>query len=307
MLEDVLKRIDWIILFCSFSGNIFILIMNMLEWMKNRKLNVSDQLMSGISFFEALYEVLKACGYIFEMPGINIQADLRISMVVSLTILSCNFWNSILLCVNFCLKIVNVNRRFYKYLQKTFSKNILWLLVLCLVASVLLSLAVSYGVTTKPFFNSSLDQNMSLGFYEYGMSFGCQAFISESLLGFLLSSVCLVAIITSLIRHIRKMQSTTGGFGSPNIDVHVRAIRTISFLLLSNILFFSSVLLTLLKGTDKSWRLFISIITSNCHVLNALNAIKGNSRLICDLNFSIYVMGKRGGLKSCPTITTSKD
>ncbi|XP_040214501.1 taste receptor type 2 member 105-like [Rana temporaria] len=244
MLEEVLKSIDCVLLFCSFSGNSFILFMNALVWVRNKSLNVSDQLTSGICLSEALYEVLKACGFIFQMPEVNIGADPRVSLVVALTILSCRFWLSTWLCVNFCLKIVNFNKEFYIYLQKTFSENVLWLLVLCLLGSSLLSWAVGFGVPVQPFLNSSLgvfDGNASSS---HGLGLECplvcQAFIYESLLGFLLSSASLVAIITSLYSHMKNMQSMVGEFRSPNIDVHLRAVRTISFLLLGNLLASSS-------------------------------------------------------------------
>ncbi|KAM5191374.1 taste receptor type 2 member 4-like [Mantella aurantiaca] len=235
MLNVVLASIDCVTSFCSFSGNGFILIMNLFAWIKNKTLTVSDQLTSGISLLEALYEVLKAWGYIY-LTEINGHTDATMSLVIASTIVSSRFWFSTCLCVNFCLKIVNLKKGFYIYLQKTFPRNALWFSLLCSLASFLLSFGIGFGVAVVPSLNSSLGvvgHNVSLGLVlNTGCTLVCQAFISESLLGLLLSSSSLVAIITSLCRHMKNMQRTVNGVKSPNIGVHVQAVRTMSFLLL---------------------------------------------------------------------------
>ncbi|XP_056401102.1 taste receptor type 2 member 41-like [Hyla sarda] len=277
--------IDIMTLLTSFLGNTFILVVNAQEWVKNKNISMSDLLICGISFFSSLYEVLKLCSYILLVPLSHLVFTYdvqRMSTVVCLAIMSCNIWISTWLSVNFCFRIVSIRHRFYIYLQRRFPKMITWLLVPSVLVSFLLSLTFSWDVSETHWsnvaFNSSSKNASSLVIAPRCVCW-YEAFIVFSSLGFLLSIASLVTIIGSIYRHMKQMRRSGESFHNPNLNVHIRATKTIALLLVVNTLFCYALTLTALKGNDSQWVLYIYIFTSFCYALNSLNIILGNGKL----------------------------
>ncbi|KAM3920448.1 taste receptor type 2 member 9-like [Leptodactylus fuscus] len=280
---------DGLVLLISFWGNLYILIVNGFDWMKVKRLKLADKLTFGVSLFEALYEFLKAYGYVSEM--LRSQKDLMTSILVTLTIMSCNLWLSTCLCVKFCLTIVNCKNGFFTYLQKRSARNILWLLVSSLMTSFLLivlwansairTIRTSVSNTSLVILNQNVSEVPKL-FEEF--MYSAEAYISVSSLGFLMSSASLLTTICSLSRHMKRVKINVHSFRSPTTDVHMRAVRTLFFTFLSHSLFFTAILLTVLKSTEGLWIPYISILTSLCNALSAITTIKGNSRLVRPLD-----------------------
>ncbi|KAG8560401.1 hypothetical protein GDO81_014959 [Engystomops pustulosus] len=285
MLTTLLTAIDIIALTISCYGNSFLLVANALEWRKTKAINTSDQLICGISFFSSLYEVLKLCGYILQLPpiGLVVTYDVRrVSTVVCLAIISCNIWISTWLSVSFCFKIVNIQQKFYMYLQRRLPRLMIWLLLPSALVSYSLSLTFSWDIFEKDRLNVTLNnsrKNESALFILRRCACLYEAFIVFSSLGFPLSLASLVTIIKSLYRHVKNMRKSGENFQNPNLDTHTRAIRTIALLLLINAFFCYALALTALKGNDLQWSPYIYIFTSVCHALNSFNIILGNSKL----------------------------
>ncbi|KAM3920446.1 taste receptor type 2 member 40-like [Leptodactylus fuscus] len=285
MSKLLLIAIDIIVSISSIFGNTFILVANALEWVKTKSITASDQLICGISFFSSLYEVLKLCGYILQSALIDLVFTYdtqRISTVVCLALMSCNVWISTWLSVHFCFRIVHMQHQFYVYVQRRFSKMIVWLLLPTVLVSFLLSLSFSWDVSETRWPNVTLNATQSNGSSsEVLQRCVClyDAFIGFSFLGFLLSLAALAAIIKSIYGHMKNMQKSGQSFRNPNLDPHIRATRTIALLLFVNTFFCYVLALTALKGNDSGWTCFIYIFTSFCYALNAFNIILGNSKL----------------------------
>ncbi|XP_056402411.1 taste receptor type 2 member 104-like [Hyla sarda] len=217
---------DGIVLLISFFGNLYILIVNGSDWIRNKTLNLTDKLICGVSAFEALFELLKACGWVFDR--IRFPVDYIISLVVNLAIMSCNLWFSTCLCVNFCLTIVNCKNQFFTCLQRRSSTKIMFLLILSILASFLLILPLAYSVSEIATSNTGLitnNQTISEPLKLNGTSIRyIEAYIFVSSLGFLMSSASLLTTIMSLWRHMRRMKNNAQSFRSPKTDVHRRAI-----------------------------------------------------------------------------------
>ncbi|KAM3920447.1 taste receptor type 2 member 3-like [Leptodactylus fuscus] len=284
---------DCIVLLFSFLGNMYILIVNGSDWIKNKNLHLTDNLICGVSAFEALFEFLKVCGWVFELAKVHV--DVIISVVVNLAMMSCNLWLTTCLCLKFCFTIVTFKHGFFTHLQRRSSRNILFLLVFFLIASFLLILPIAHSAMKILVSNTSLEtlyNNVSdplKSSRESIQSF--EAYILVSSLGFLMSSASLLTTIFSLWRHMKRVKINACSYRSPNTDVHMRAVKTLCFTFLSHTLFYTAIFLTLLKLSEDSWIPYISILLSLSNALNAMNTIKGNSRLVKPLDKLLRCLG----------------
>ncbi|KAM8921413.1 taste receptor type 2 member 7-like [Pelodytes ibericus] len=260
-------------------GNAFISSVNIMDLIKQKRLCVTDQLITGISVFSLLLQFIELTDWFFQLIQSEsiYEGEKELTLSISfLTVLLCYLWFCSWLCVHFCLKIVNINNRSYVCLQRGFSKMFPWLLI----PSIFGPVSVSLPVALKEWSPSNTTLGISNQTNGMGHSFcSHHVYFAVASLGFLLCSVSAVTIISSLYRHVRRMQDNAEGSRSPNVQAHIRAVKTVTSLLVLNVIMFTSLTLGIIKYDSMDWQYALTVLVSISHFLSSLNLIKGNSKL----------------------------
>ncbi|KAG9463490.1 hypothetical protein GDO78_021626 [Eleutherodactylus coqui] len=277
--NNILHFTDVISLLIILPANMFILVMNILDWRKNTRLDISDQLISGLGLLSLSHRILQVSfRYTVLIHGFHVITK-SAWLLIDITYLSqifCTLLYSTWLAMHFCLKIVNINRNLYIYIQSRFPKMFPWILLLSVLASILISVPAAlnmsdnygnYTVLLNPS-SSPLKSFISLILYLAFFSFFFSFFF-----------ILVLVTIVSLYKHINRMQNKTMNFRSEIVEAHVTAVKTLIALLGFNLLYFGSVILTVEDYGRLQSMYILLLIYTTCHVLSLIILIRGSSKL----------------------------
>ncbi|KAM4013574.1 taste receptor type 2 member 4-like [Anomaloglossus baeobatrachus] len=269
-LNNVLHVTDLISLLIILPGFIFITAVNFLDWRKSKRLDVSEQLISGLgllSLIHRIFQVSFRSTVLFH--GLNIfssSAWLSIDITYLSLIFSTLLFSS-LLAIHFCLKIVNVNQNLYIYIQHRFPKIYPWVFFPSTLVSLLISgpaasdmskLVINGTALLNPNF-SPLKTLTTLKLY----------FVSSSVC-FLIFLISVVVTVVSLNRHIQRMQANEVNFRAESVEAHVTAVKTLIALLVFNLLYFGLVIATVEDYGRLQWMHILLIVYAFFHVFSYL-------------------------------------
>ncbi|KAM8921403.1 taste receptor type 2 member 8-like [Pelodytes ibericus] len=284
--KHVIAAIDMTAIVVSIPGNIFIVLVNILDLIKKKRLCVTDQLITVIGICSLLHQ---SDEFVLVFNGIITARSLRgqaleINHAYFMGVLLCYLWCSTMLCVHFCLKIVKINNKVYIYLQRTFPKLFPWLFVPSIVVPALVSFPVVLGwrIDTLPSNTTVIISNQTVVDAESNPKvyyWPYQAYFAVSSLGVLLCSLSAGTIIHSLFRHMKQLRVNVQGPRSPSIEAHIHAVKTLTSILMLNIALFSSSVVTIFNKDGNLWVIMFPIVTSVCHILSSLSQVKGNNKL----------------------------
>ncbi|KAG8543950.1 hypothetical protein GDO81_023322 [Engystomops pustulosus] len=263
----------------TFPGYIFILVVNILDWRKNKRLDISDQLISGLSLFSLLYRILQIGNKCVEVIyGIRTLTGFT-WLCINLAFFSLNFCTTLCstwLSIHFCLKIVNIQHQLYIYIQRTFPKMFPWILLPSLLVSLLISGPAAQDLA-KLYSNSTFLWNprcspvkiiLSLKLYYFLFSF-C----------FFLFFISLLVTIISLYRHIQRMQNHSVNLRNESVEAHVYAVKTLVLLFCLNLFQFIIPVLVMLKRHQPIFSPITNLFLVMWHVCNLPILIRGSSKL----------------------------
>ncbi|KAM8924665.1 taste receptor type 2 member 9-like [Pelodytes ibericus] len=258
-LMDVAMLIfDLISLLVGGIGDLLLFVTCVLEWSKQGCLNPY----TIISFIMTISNVVMLClqtvdQYKFMAYGEK-QKDALLSFL-SMTFLCYSLWCSTWICVFYCIKIVSYSLALYTWLQDKFHTLLPWLLFVSFTISLGIGLFVFFDFTENPLYNTSIVPAN----YNYKMELVCsRSYIVYSTfvsLSFVIASSSVIAIHTSLLRHVKHMQLNADGFRHSSLEVHYLAARTVTILLVFNVIFFLAQLISYVKQ-DVDWIFTISCI-----------------------------------------------
>ncbi|XP_078510286.1 taste receptor type 2 member 7-like [Lissotriton helveticus] len=243
-------------------GNVFILLVNFIHWLKrNRDLNSCDLILTSLG----PSNILHLCVYFFgNLCRIALrEVYLIVSKPVLITVFclrSCNFFFTTIFCVYCCVTIVNSSTPFFMRLKGKFLVAVPWLLL----ASVLVSLATclpdasdllvkanggAFYISTRAASNVSDSRHMNSWVNESQSSslFLINAFVRIFYMATLTFSAA--TILTFLCIHMRRVEQNMCGFTNSHFGIYLGAIKTISSLFVLYVLVFLSQWLLLLRPT----------------------------------------------------------
>ncbi|XP_073493320.1 taste receptor type 2 member 114-like [Phyllobates terribilis] len=280
-LDIIMLIVQFLSLLITFPGYTFILVVNFLDWMKNKRLEISDQLISGISLSTLIYGFLEInYDYIVitkEYFTISASVTLLIN-ILYLSILFCILLFSTFLAIHFCLKIVNINHKLYIYFQRRFSKMFPWIFLPSVSASILVSAPIARRFTQTLFLNST-DALQNPGHSALELFLFFIPYIVLCFLCFLLFVSSTLNIILSLRRHIRQINENIGEFRSEILEAHVTVMKTIISLFAFNLFYFSLLTIVIVTHLKQFWSHAFPIIYAMSHILGVPMLIRGSNKL----------------------------
>ncbi|KAG9480845.1 hypothetical protein GDO78_010228 [Eleutherodactylus coqui] len=256
-------------LIISLPGNLFIIFVNIQEFCKNRRLLLSNQLIFGFSVISLLHGLVDVCqwdnhGYDKYVTQIFIYFNM------------CTLSFSTLLSVHFCLKIVHINHWLYIALQKRFHTFFALTLTTLVLGGILVYLSPSLNFRGDLLNITSTDVSK-----RESSTLLLWIFTAISILHTLLCSVSTLAIVISLFKHMKQIQENTEGSRSPNLEAHIHTVKTVTTLLATNILIFSSMISSyvLFAVRESSWIHICSLLIYIFHIFSSYFLIRGNKKL----------------------------
>ncbi|KAG9464515.1 hypothetical protein GDO78_019848 [Eleutherodactylus coqui] len=235
-LWDTFNSLSFVTLFISFPANLFIIAVNILDFFKSRRLLLSDLLISGISTANLLYGFLKVFLRYYSL-WISVE-HYKISVHV---------------------------RRF----PKLFPGIIITFLLGCFFLNLLSSLETNQDCLSNT-------TTTVIQVARPKCSWSTLIILAIYTLGTFLCSVSALTILISLLKHMKRIQQNTEGPGSPNMEAHIRAIKTITSLLAANILMFTSVFV--IAFAENILIFIFNFLISLCDIFSSYFFYNGNKK-----------------------------
>ncbi|XP_078510207.1 taste receptor type 2 member 125-like [Lissotriton helveticus] len=240
-VDAVMLVLQVIALISGLMGNLFILMVNLIEWVKSSSvLSACDLILSSLAFSNighlCLYFVIKTNPTLKE-AYFTMDSALNRFFVAVFWLRCCSFWFATWFCVYCCVKIVSFTQPRVVRLIKGFLKNVHWLLLGSAVVSLASCLPSAFNVEVQSAGNGPSNFSM---FSKSNVSVPGPkildvkntAYISNILLVFAIFTFSAIAILSTLCRHMRRMRQNTEDFSNTRMDAHLGAVKTVASLLL---------------------------------------------------------------------------
>ncbi|XP_062977646.1 taste receptor type 2 member 4-like [Elgaria multicarinata webbii] len=248
---------------CGLISNGFIVAVKITEWAKSKRLTSSNQLLLsiGISNFSTtiLLTVYVLCAFSTD-TGNSIILQI-LNGITAFAVVS-RFWLTGLLCIFYCIKIVNSNHSLFLWCKMRIS----WLIPQLLVGSLVISMITSiYSVL----YNSASIQSKSNTTANIRNVTQAKTLISSSQLlllsicsgcPLLVVLLCSILVVASLCRHVCWMTSKESSFRSLQAEAHVRAAGTVLSLLILYLLLYLTWNVAVLIHTYKNQFVFVLLV-----------------------------------------------
>nr|DBA25508.1 TPA: hypothetical protein GDO54_009888 [Pyxicephalus adspersus] len=194
-----------IFILATISLQLFIVIVNVIDWLKGRSLTAADQIITSIGITRIIFSVCSPFYYFTYYCTAELRVIfLVLNLVFGITSFFASIWLSSLLSILFCFKISTFRNVFFSRLKTILSQRVLFLIF----ASVLMAFGYTVMfclVVTHKLFGSSGNYD----FLFYNQNF--QLIISMHILGNIFPIITCFAssviLIISLGFHIRQMKT----------------------------------------------------------------------------------------------------
>ncbi|KAG8550190.1 hypothetical protein GDO81_027797 [Engystomops pustulosus] len=207
-----------------------------------------DKIVLTITSANALFQILVTYGGILLYSGVFLLLpDIALSsfFFMFLSFSDLCFWNTSWLSICYCLKLVNFSHQVLLWIKSRFSSALSMLLLETILGSFLTNLPFLWATIKMPLDNAG---NSSVHSYDFGLSFSFIAVkvILGSFMPFLLTLLCILLSVKSLLRHIWRIQKNSSDMKSSQLEGHIRAVRTMSLLLVLDLISCAIVMATML-------------------------------------------------------------
>ncbi|XP_069841094.1 taste receptor type 2 member 7-like [Dendropsophus ebraccatus] len=269
----------------SILGNVFILAVNIQDWLKRQNLSSVDQILVAFSL-SSLGLCSSFGSYIFfrflwplVLEGFAFTVVFALMLFLTLS----NSWLTAWLCFYFFVKIMNFKFSYFAKLKMTIDVAVPWLIAVSEVVAFSSTVPLIWSfVRTSPHNSTSCTYTCPIASFHLNTMYYTfiLGFSSNSAFVIVLSST--VCIVWSLCRHTYRMKKTLSSEGYSQLRAHRKAAQTVASLLLNYIVFYVSYILmtSLFSSNHVSIYYWITVWVSQstapamCMVL-----ILGNSKL----------------------------
>ncbi|XP_074999875.1 taste receptor type 2 member 40-like [Calonectris borealis] len=272
----------------GFTGNGFITAVNIINWIKSKKISSADMILIFLSTSRFILQltILMYIHSLYFADVFKLASMYKAFGAVWMFVNHASLWFSTWLYVLYCVKIINVTQWLLLQIKLRIAGMVPWLLLGSLVISSVTSLPLLW-ITPSTYLCSSTGncrKNSTAHITDWDSSYlyllllysvGC-------FFPLILSVVTSALLITSLWKHTKTMQCYVDTFRDPLIDVHLTAIKSIiSFLILYLSSFVAQILLTLSTSKSKDdVKVAVSLVVAGAYPsIHSIILIIVNSKL----------------------------
>ncbi|OCT64597.1 taste receptor type 2 member 124 [Xenopus laevis] len=282
VIRTVMLIVTWP---CGTILNSSIITVYLSDWKKGVKLGECDQISLSMGCNNLLFQCVIAFLEAFISYGLYSPiAEIAIYVVNNVAFFSfCfSFWLTAGLSICYCLRLVHFSLKFFIQLKRRLTRTVIQLLLCSVAILFMITLFIS---TTIWISYREGNQNITAIYHDNmsnaGFNYMTIAVTVGICLPFLITSICILLSVISLLKHIWRMKQNTQ-FGNPQLKNLIRACRTMILLLAQNFLsfliFFTSMIAPNTTGTIWDMVFLLGILLNPSS--QAIILIFGNSKLL---------------------------
>nr|NP_001165508.1 bitter taste receptor 54 [Xenopus tropicalis]BAE80434.1 bitter taste receptor [Xenopus tropicalis] len=265
---------------CGTILNSSIIAVYLSDWKKGVKCGECDQITLSMGCNYLLIQCFIIIFWAFRFYGLDLPFAEKLTFAINTGFwfsVPLSFWLTADLSICYCLRLVNLSSALFNQIKRRLSRIVTPLLLWSVGISFIFPVTRIFAIQidqNETFINLENTSNVNLGIVIPAVAFNV-------CLPFIITSICIVLSLISLLRHIRRMKQNTQ-FGSPQLKNLIRACRTMFLLMALNFIFSliicSSMLISDRMGTV--WgkgALLGNMLNPSCQ---AIVLIFGNSKLL---------------------------
>nr|QKE46392.1 taste receptor type 2 member 582b [Nannospalax galili]QKE46424.1 taste receptor type 2 member 582b [Nannospalax galili] len=228
-------------------GNAFIVLVNIMDWVKRRKISSVDLILTALAISRTIFLLALISSLWRPVPYSSLMIIGKMMRVLNIFFTVTNhfsLWLATCLSIFYFLKIANFSNSFFLYLKWRVKKVV----VVALLASLLILFINIVIINTKT--DAWIDNHKANRSYNTVLNISeqfCHLFLFPNtmftLIPFFMSLVTFLLLIFSLWKHLKTMQHNTKGSRDANTMAHIKALHTVVVFMLLYIIFFLSLLL----------------------------------------------------------------
>ncbi|XP_077309919.1 taste receptor type 2 member 40-like [Lithobates pipiens] len=304
--------IHCILFVTGISGNIFVLIIHFLEWLKTREHNPCYLMINAIGISNISLQIandMVEISYCILPDAYNEDwiNNLTTALLASLSLSS--LWCSTCLCLYYCVKIVNLNGPMFYKIKANLPVVVPWVLVFSVVLSWLVGMPALWDLYTSYSFKAvNITGNATLEKSIYPNESKCNCifylYVLAASLAFVIIFLACGTIITSLCKHMSRMRQNNEGLCHSRIRTHLSAAKTVTALLILYLIFYGafSFINNPAYALDEVTGVICFIVMSTFPTVNMIILIMGNRKL---LNTLKQILGMKSSVINTEiTVTT---
>lgn len=236
-------------------GNVFIILVNCIDWFKKRKVSLTDRLLTALAIARIFLMLMMSVEWFMTefYSSLHISKQKTMVMYIALTIANhFSVWLATALSIFYFLKIAIFSNPVFIYLRHRAK-----MVVLIIILGTLVLLPFILGLASiYVSIQTQLDEkNTTLSFKRNDIEnlVKLTIFTLESIVPFAISLKFLLLLVFSLWKHLKNVKINTEGFRNASFQVHVTAIKiVVSFFFLFATYFLISVVITFYYETFKN-------------------------------------------------------
>ncbi|XP_069837933.1 taste receptor type 2 member 8-like [Dendropsophus ebraccatus] len=266
-------------------GNLFILIVYFLDWVKTHHCNPSILIISSIAVISIFYQGTITFGKVAALMFLEFY--MQVWVVIPLAAIMCSLafssiWCSTCLCFFYCIKIVNFRGSFFYKLKTKVEVIVPWLLII--------SVAASWSLGVPAYWDLYMDIKVVTAtnvtsILSFAVRSRCQClfqiYTMIAAIAFAIILTTAGAIVTSLCKHMIRMKKNNEGSGNSRIHSHLLAAKTVTSLLVLYLIFYGF-LSSLFSYVDNNRSLIFDLsffVISSFPTFNSIILVIGNRKL----------------------------
>ncbi|KAM6093569.1 taste receptor type 2 member 40-like [Chlamydotis macqueenii] len=270
------------------TGNGFITAVNIVNWIKSKKISSADMILIFLSTSRFILQmtILMHIHSLYFADVLKLASVYKAFGAVWMFVNHASLWFSTWLYVLYCVKIINVTQWLLLQIKLRIAEMVPWLLLGSLVISSVTSLPLLW-ITPSTYLCSSTGnckENSTADITDWDSSnlYLLVLYFVGCFFPLVLSVVTSALLITSLWKHTKKMQYYMDTCKDPLVDVHLTAIKSIiSFLILYVSSFVAQILLILSTSQSKDVvKVAVSLVVAGAYPsIHSIILIIVNSKL----------------------------
>lgn len=278
------------------TGSLFILAVELLDWLKTHQLVPVDLIIVSIGFVNLLLQGSITFNEICMFLFVEFYAQVWIvnSLIVIMTALAfSSLCCSTILCFYYYVKLINLNGTLFYKLKAKLPVVIPWLLVFSNIISWTAGLPAYWDLYIQSAFPTDNATHLPTT-YHLNFKSRChcifEIFIAFSVVPFTIILFTAGAFIRSLYKHMTQIKRNNAGIRHAKLSAHISAARTETSLLILYLIFYGTLNIIFTETQDAGSLISIItfIIASSLPTANAVILILGNRKLSSKLR---YVFG----------------
>ncbi|KAM6317070.1 taste receptor type 2 member 40-like [Aegotheles albertisi] len=277
-------------------GNGFITAVNIINWIKSKKISSADVILIFLSTSRLILQVtiLMHIHSLYFVDVLKLASLYKAFGAIWMFVNHASLWFSTWLFVLYSVKIINVTQWLLLQIKLRITGMVPWLLLGSLVISSVTSLPLLWTTPSTYLCSSTGNcrENSTAHITDWDSShlYLLLLYFVGCFFPLILSVVTSALLITSLCKHTKNMQSYVDTFKDPLIDVHLTAIKSIiSFLILYLSSFVAQILLILSTSRSKDdVKVAVSLVVAGAYpsihsiILVLVNSkLKSAFRMLC--------------------------